>query len=401
MKVKLSPRWSAWLHDGLTPLKRPLLEWKAARHFAGPWGQLRIPPLRIPIVPRPSHGGGPAHVGPARVTSVVRLRKRSPRDMEIEIDSAWLAGRGGFSTAWRRLGGFVDLISDRAIPCGEWEADLGDQVSAEGPLLGFCSNFRQTLLVPDRGFHASRGYARQRREAASAPAFDDRDDTIVWRGSPTGRGSLATLAMDPGDSSLRQRVRMCILLRPDAGGPAGGTGGVDVRMLAGSYGPADLPAELRNSDLPESAAARRTLAAITGQAVPQSSWRLRKFAIDIDGHANAFSNLFIRLVYGCCVIKVASPFGYRQWYYDDLRPWEHFIPVAADLSDLLEKIDWCRRHPGECRAVASRGQALALAMTPERERRRTIEAIAAGRIEPAAVAHPLRPSQESAPPPVS
>jgi len=101
------------------------------------------------------------------------------------------------------------------------------------------------------------------------------------------------------------------------------------------------------------------------------------------------------------VIKVASPFGYRQWYYADLRPWEHFIPVAVDLSDLLEKIDWCRRHPGECRAVASRGQALALAMTPERERRRTIEAIAAGRIEPAAVAHPLRPSHESAPPPVS
>ena len=352
LKAKAPAGLSAWLHALRGPFSRPLLAWKAARHAASAVGR-----LRIAVLPRRADG-------PPRVGSVVRLRRRTVRDMDVEIDEDWLAGRRGFSTAWRRLGVFVDLVTDPAIPAREWEADLGDHVSCEGPLMGFCSNFTRTILVPDRGFDASRGYARQRREAATAPPFDDRDDAIVWRGSPTGRGALATPTMDPTDPALRQRIRMCLLLRRD--GNSVGPDGVDARILTGSYRPADLPA-----------AAEAAMAAISGGPVPQSSWRRRKFAIDVDGHANAFSNLFIRLVYGCCVIKVASPFGYRQWYYDDLRPWEHFIPVAADLSDLLERVDWCRRHPDGCREIAARGQSLALAMTPQRERRRSIDSMLA------------------------
>ena len=72
------------------------------------------------------------------------------------------------------------------------------------------------------------------------------------------------------------------------------------------------------------------------------------------------------------MLKVASPLGYRQWYYDDLVPWRHFVPVAADLGDLIEKIEWCRAHPDECEGIAAAGQALAMSMTLEREMERGI-----------------------------
>ena len=160
--------------------------------------------------------------------------------------------------------------------------------------------------------------------------------------------------MRPTDDDLRQRIRMCLLLR--------GVDGVDAAIVPG-----------RNASAEQVAAYSR--AGITAPPVAGSSWCGRRFAIDIDGHANAFNNLFIRLLYGCCVIKVGSPAGFRQWYYDRLEPWRNFVPVEADMSDLLEKIDWCRRHPAACREIAAEGRRLALSMTPETELRRAVEAM--------------------------
>ena len=108
----------------------------------------------------------------------------------------------------------------------------------------------------------------------------------------------------------------------------------------------------------------------------------RRFALDVDGNTNAWANLFQRLLLGCCVIKVASAGGFRQWYYDDLVAWRHYVPVKADMTDLREKIEWCRENLDQCEAIAAEGQKLALAMTFEREVARgvaTINAAFAGK----------------------
>lgn len=39
--------------------------------------------------------------------------------------------------------------------------------------------------------------------------------------------------------------------------------------------------------------------------------------------------------------------GYYEHFYNELRPWEHYIPVRADLGDLLDKIRWARGHDEE------------------------------------------------------
>lgn len=38
---------------------------------------------------------------------------------------------------------------------------------------------------------------------------------------------------------------------------------------------------------------------------------------------------------------------YYEHFYNDLRPWEHYIPISADLGDLLDKIRWAREHDEE------------------------------------------------------
>jgi len=345
LKFSLPNRFSNFLHDRVAPCKRTLLSWQSARHLRG-----GVPQAWIPLRPRPSTA--------ANSPSVMVLRKRGGTLRDIAGDLGWLQSRSGFSTGWRRCGVFVDLLSRPQVPDGDWAADLGDAVTEDGPVLGFCSNRAASLLVPDRGFYASRGYARARRQAAAAPTFADRDDLVVWRGRATGHGVVANATMAATDTDLLQRVRMCLLL----GGETGRALGVDARIVAGRHQAEDATEACRR-------------AGIIRDPLPEASWTGRRFAIDIDGYSNAFSNLFIRLLYGCCVIKIASPSGFRQWYYDRLEPWRHYLPVAADMSDLVERIDWCRRHPEACRDIAAAGQAFATSLTPEQEYRRTAEMI--------------------------
>ena len=345
MRFDLSPRHSQLAHRVFAGAKLPVLEWWAARHLAH-----GMPRPRIRIVA----------CAAAMPNAAVIVRRRGGVIERLAVDLDWARSREGFSTLLRRVGIFVRLLSDPAVADGDWRADCGDEVRVEGPVLGFCTRWRDTILVPDRSFVTKRGYEHERRAGRAAPPFEDRDPAIVWRGGPNGIGASVTDPLEPAAPGLKQRVALCLRLRDR---PRSGPEAVDVRIARGRSVDADL-------------AARYAAADILGEFVPQRSWCGRRFAIDVDGNANAFSNLFIRLLYGCCVIRVASPRGYRQWYHDRLVPGRHYVPVAADLSDLDAVIDWCRRHPADCAAIAREGQRLALEMTYAGEMRRTVETIA-------------------------
>ena len=43
--------------------------------------------------------------------------------------------------------------------------------------------------------------------------------------------------------------------------------------------------------------------------------------------------------------SVTGSCGGAQWYYDSMRPWVHFVPVRADLSDLEQRFHWAEAHP--------------------------------------------------------
>jgi Glycosyl transferase family 90 len=52
----------------------------------------------------------------------------------------------------------------------------------------------------------------------------------------------------------------------------------------------------------------------------------------------------------------------KDWFYDLMQPWVHFIPVAADLSDLRSRYDWAEAHPEEVKAMAEASTQLADSM---------------------------------------
>ncbi|MBV8848822.1 MAG: hypothetical protein JOZ16_04470 [Methylobacteriaceae bacterium] len=197
-------------------------------------------------------------------------------------------------------------------------------------------------LIPDVYYINHFGYRDVRHSAVSLPMWRDRRNAIAWRGSVTGGGDFYS----PSDIP---RVQLALRCRDIAVADVA-LFGVHSTM-AGIFPPEQIEAF------------------ITAERLEGDRWHMPHFgtyryAIDIDGHANAWAFLE-KLILGCCVLKVGSP--YEQWFYGDLRPWVHYVPVRADLSDLDERIDWCLVHQDECEWIAQNGARFAASCTYERE----------------------------------
>lgn len=100
-----------------------------------------------------------------------------------------------------------------------------------------------------------------------------------------------------------------------------------------------------------------------------------KYLIYAEGHCAACRYGFMMRL-GSVILKVDSIcvadqmwYGMRMRYYIDvfrelniihhiaryfplLKPFYDHVPVKSDLSDLKEKIEWCRAHDAECKVIA-------------------------------------------------
>jgi len=76
-----------------------------------------------------------------------------------------------------------------------------------------------------------------------------------------------------------------------------------------------------------------------------------KYIIHVDGNVNAYRLLSV-MATGSLVLRVKSNF--TSWFDDLIRPMDHYIEVRADLTDLLEKVRWCKTHDTECSVIAER-----------------------------------------------
>ena len=74
-----------------------------------------------------------------------------------------------------------------------------------------------------------------------------------------------------------------------------------------------------------------------------------KYVIHIDGHVCAF-RLSQELSMNSVILLVKSK--YKIWYSDFLEPFIHYVPIKEDLSDLFDKIRWCKENDIKCKEIA-------------------------------------------------
>ena len=209
------------------------------------------------------------------------------------------------------------------------------------PGLAFCGNAPEHILLPDFAFLKSHGYRDARLHfARNQPRWEARSPRVLWRGSSVGQKHHPILEMP--------RARLCLL------GQTMGDEWGDIGLTALFHISVADAEELRRRKLLKEKVNWRRL----------SNYR---FHIDIDGHASSYGGLFRKLLSGGLVLKVESPEGCRQWYYDQLVPGMNFVPVRSDLSDLVEIVSYYRAHPGLSASIARHGAALAQSLTYEKE----------------------------------
>ena len=81
-----------------------------------------------------------------------------------------------------------------------------------------------------------------------------------------------------------------------------------------------------------------------------------KYLIDLEGIGYS-ARLKVLLFSGRPVFIQERP--WREFFFDRLEPYGHFIPVKRDLSDLSSQLDWAEANPDKCKDIAARAQSLA------------------------------------------
>jgi hypothetical protein len=74
-----------------------------------------------------------------------------------------------------------------------------------------------------------------------------------------------------------------------------------------------------------------------------------KYIIHIDGHVSAF-RLSYEFGMGSTILLVKS--DWKMWYSHMLKEYVHYVPIKEDLSDIIEKIKWCRDNDKKCKDIA-------------------------------------------------
>ncbi|KAJ6610759.1 glycosyl transferase family 90-domain-containing protein [Mycena sp. CBHHK59/15] len=94
---------------------------------------------------------------------------------------------------------------------------------------------------------------------------------------------------------------------------------------------------------------------IIGPGAPREDEYKYKYLLDVDGMT--FSGRYLGLLRSGSLVFKATVF--TEYFNDWLRPYEHYIPVLPDLSDLVEKIEWAKAHDAEARMIQERGREMA------------------------------------------
>jgi Glycosyl transferase family 90 len=225
----------------------------------------------------------------------------------------------------------------------------------ETPGIAYCDSRPEYFLVPDYIFTPTHGYRYERQILREKRIpWQQRTPVAFWRGATTG------VAATPGDWRSLERIKLCELARRHAT-----TGLIDAGLSTiVQFADPAVRREIEESGL------------VRGR-VPWQEWGRYRYHIDIDGNSSPWSNTFQKLLTGSSILKVESTRGLRMWFYDELVPWQNYVPVAPDLSDLVDKIRWLARNDGVAQRIGECGNELAQRLTYEREIDRGVGVISA------------------------
>ncbi len=170
---------------------------------------------------------------------------------------------------------------------------------------GFHCDEKYVVFQPDFHFIEHEGFAKTIRNVRniSTPYFD-RIPKVFWRGVTTGWAPQNNNCYD------LLRVRLCARSRS--------VSWVDAKIT-------------RCVQICSNGDSCKRIEHLRGDHKKESDWVKYRGILDVDGNVNAWG-LFWRLASGSVVFRVESEF--TNFYTQQMVPWQHYIPISRNLSDL-------------------------------------------------------------------
>lgn len=224
-----------------------------------------------------------------------------------------------------------------AIPDQTFLVSLHDSFDSplNGPLLVFGKN-RETaktnILIPD--FEALLGHGKLLQKVDQGIKkfpWDKKVKKAFWRGATTG--GIFTLA----NYKMFPRYQLASLSKKHS------------QLIDAAF--TDIVQY-------ENEAVKKKLRKFCGDYKSVYDHLKYKYQVLVDGNTCAYSRAIWQLFSNCVIFKQESP--NIQWYYGALQPYIHYIPVANNLSDLVEKISWAQNHDREAFEIMLRAREFAL-----------------------------------------
>jgi len=238
------------------------------------------------------------------------------------IDKILLAG--AFSGEERVSFSFVFQIEDKSVdvPSASWETK---------------ASYKHVCLVPDLYYTAQFGY--EGFLAEGVPDWNARQSKVFWRGTTTGalyhnRESLLTLP----------RYRLCEEAKK-LGEAA------DVKFYS--------VVQTVNSEH-EAVVEHLTKAGLLSGWEEIDRFANYKYVVQIGGNATSWG-LVQKLRLGACMLFVDG--AWQNWHERCLKPWVHYVPVQADLSDFGARVNWCLENDEKARSIGKNCRELGASLT--------------------------------------
>ena len=92
--------------------------------------------------------------------------------------------------------------------------------------------------------------------------------------------------------------------------------------------------------------------------VPSSVVQNYKYQIDLGGiGGTSWTGTLTKLAMPGLLFHHETPA--KDWFYDEIKPWVHYVPVDLLLSNLYDMYQWAENHPMQAKAIARQGQEFA------------------------------------------
>lgn len=227
-----------------------------------------------------------------------------------------------FAKEWIR---FIDTVKDR-LPEGVFILSLSDSVLLPNDIPG--------KFVPVYAYSGKRGYRDipiptyddifDREMKDMQTDWDSKKPIAVFRGSSTGCGFTP---------ETNQRVKLATMRSDD----------LDVGIT-------QYTSNLKYNSPTDIGKIEKAV-----PIVPKLDWKEQssyKYILHVDGNVVAY-RLLKSMLTNSVILRVKSDF--IHWCDNELKPGIHYVEIKEDLSDLREKLEWCKSHDAECRQIANAG----------------------------------------------